>query len=99
MRQSEFLLGAMVQTSGEYVGAIDITRHLTPSAEEIKAIGHKTQEPAKQQAFVYWSRLCWYVAHIVCRMKQAAESLTVLPRNLLQFILLRTRQHFIFKRP
>ncbi|KJS17746.1 MAG: hypothetical protein VR69_03650 [Peptococcaceae bacterium BRH_c4b] len=98
LRQSESMLGAMVQTSGEYVQAIDITRYITPSVEEIKAIAQKTQKPAKQQAFVYWNRLCWYAAHIVSRMKQAAESLTVLPRNLLQFILLRNQQHFIFQR-
>lgn len=98
VRQSESLLGAMVLTSSEFAHAIDITRYLTPSREEIHAISLKTQDPAKQQAFIYWSRLCWYAVHIVSGMKQVALSLTVLPRDLLQLILLRTRRHFIFQR-
>lgn len=99
VRQSESLLEAMVQTSSEFAQTIDITRYLTPAREEIHAMTLKTQDPAKRQAFIYWSRLCWYAAHIVSGMKKVAvSSFTVLPRDLLQLILLRTRQHFIFQR-
>lgn len=98
VRQSESLLVEMLQTSGEFAQDTDITRFLAPTAEETKVIAKKTKDPAKQQSFVYWSRLCWYAAQIISGMKQVAGSLTVLPHDLLHLILLRTRRHLIFQR-
>lgn len=98
VRQSEPLLGAMIQASSEFAQNIDITRHLTPSEEEIQAIAKKTKDQTKQQAFIYFSRLCWYTALIAGKIKQMAASFIMQPHNLLQLIQLRTRQYYIFQR-